>query len=508
MSEIVVLALYVFALLLLFGYSLLQLHLALRYRRYRPSPTPEGPAGTPAVTIQLPVYNELHVAERVLRQCARVRHPREKLQIQVLDDSTDETTAIVARTAAELRAAGHRVEHVRRASRDGFKAGALRDALPSAEGEFVAIFDADFLPREDFLECVLPHFARADVGAVQTRWGHLNEEHSTITRMQAFMLETHFTVEQVGRCVSGYFLNFNGTAGIWRKEAIIDAGGWSAETLTEDVDLSHRAQRRGWKIHYMPEHVTPAELPIDMGGVRSQQYRWMKGGSQNAKLHLGASVRAQPSLAARLQAVSHLLSTSVYLVILSVILLSVALAKLKNTFIEFEYVHYGAFFFLSTGTLGAVYYYAQRPNIAGFTGFLRFAWTMLCFLIFTLGLTLHNSIAVLQGWTRHRSEFVRTPKYGQRRWSSSGYARRTPWRAIVPELLFLSLIALGMYWGFVRGQFALYPIQLMASCGLVWVIARSVIDSLAIRRETREVRDESVARSRDAGQQAVRQPAE
>ncbi|HYC92336.1 MAG TPA: glycosyltransferase [Thermoanaerobaculia bacterium] len=484
MTEIIILSLYVLALLLLFAYSVLQLDLALRYRRsvaVGSAPAPADLAQKPVITVQLPIYNELHVAERIVRQCARMRYPREKLQIQVLDDSTDDTTAIVARAVEELRNAGHWVEHVRRGSREGFKAGALRDALPLAQGELVAIFDADFLPAEDFLDCVLPHFQQPEVGAVQTKWGHLNEEHSMLTRLQAFMLEAHFTVEQAGRCASGYFLNFNGTAGIWRKSAILDAGSWSAETLTEDVDLSHRAQRRGWKIHYVLEHISPAELPIEMGGVRSQQYRWMKGGSQNARRHLPATLRAQTSTLARLQAMSHLLSTSVYVVLLAVILLSIALAKVKNTYIEFEYVHYGMFFFLSTGTLGAVYFIAQRSRISGASDFLRFLWTMLCFLVFTLGLTLHNSIAVLQGWTGHRSAFVRTPKYGGGQWHSSRYARKTPYRIIVPEVLLLSLIGLGMYWGFTRGQFALYPIQIMASCGLIWVITRSFMDSLRIQ---------------------------
>lgn len=231
----------------------------------------------PLVTVQLPIYNELYVVERLIDAVCLFEYPKNRLEIQVLDDSTDETVSIIAQKVRLYKAQGFDIQHIRRSSRDGFKAGALAYGLTAAKGEFIAIFDADFIPHPDFLTTTIPHFENATVGVVQTRWVHLNESYSLITQLQAFGLDGHFIVEQGGRNAAGHFINFNGTAGVWRKSCILDAGGWSAQTLTEDLDLSYRAQLRGWQFVYLENVETPAELPATMPALKSQQYRWMKG---------------------------------------------------------------------------------------------------------------------------------------------------------------------------------------------------------------------------------------
>ena len=257
---------------------------ALYVRRRRITETePPPPAHWPAVTVQLPVFNELHVTERLLAAVARLEYPRDRLQIQVLDDSTDETTAIAAAGVERYRLQGLEIQHLRRSERPGFKAGALAAALPQATGEFIAIFDADFIPKSDFLIDTLPYFTNPKIGVVQTRWGHINKDYSLLTRLQAFGLDAHFSIEQGARKASGSFINFNGTCGVWRKSCIENSGGWSSDTLTEDLDLSYRAQMKGWKFKYLVNFTSPAELPSDIFALKSQQFRWTKGAIETAK---------------------------------------------------------------------------------------------------------------------------------------------------------------------------------------------------------------------------------
>ena len=237
----------------------------------------------PFVTVQLPIYNEMYVVERLIDNIAHFDYPHDRFEIHILDDSTDETVEIVRRKVQEYKAKGLLIEQIRREKRQGFKAGALRDGMQYANGEFLAIFDADFLPRPDFLKRTIPFFEDDNVGVVQTRWEHINQDYSLITKLQALQLNVHFTVEQVGRMAGDYMLQFNGTAGVWRRETIDDAGGWEADTLTEDFDLSIRAQLKGWKIKYLEEVGSPAELPAEMNAFKSQQFRWMKGGAETAR---------------------------------------------------------------------------------------------------------------------------------------------------------------------------------------------------------------------------------
>ena len=233
----------------------------------------------PFVTIQLPVYNELYVMERLLKNIAKIDYPYEKLEIQVLDDSTDESIETTAEQIKIIKEKGIDIQHIKRSNRQGFKAGALKEGLKTAKGEFIAIFDADFLPKSDWLYQTVPYFKNSEIGVIQTRWGHINRDYSTLTRIQAFALDAHFTLEQVGRNSKSHFINFNGTAGLWRKKCIYDAGNWEGDTLTEDLDLSYRAQLKNWKFKYLVDVVTPAELPVVISAARSQQFRWNKGGA-------------------------------------------------------------------------------------------------------------------------------------------------------------------------------------------------------------------------------------
>ena len=286
MIEILVIGLYIFFLLFIFLYALTELNLVKNYLwdRFFTSKTEASNTELdefPVVTIQLPIYNELYVIERLIDRVTEFEWPKDKLEIQLLDDSNDETVQIVADRVAYWKERGFDIEHIRREERTGFKAGALAYGLEVSKGEFVAIFDADFLPERDFLKQSVPKFlANEKIGVVQSRWGHINRDYSLLTKVQAFALDAHFTIEQRGRNSKGHFINFNGTAGIWRKVCIEDAGGWQSDTLTEDLDLSYRAQVRGWKFVYMENLESPAELPVTMSAIKSQQFRWAKGAAE------------------------------------------------------------------------------------------------------------------------------------------------------------------------------------------------------------------------------------
>jgi cellulose synthase/poly-beta-1,6-N-acetylglucosamine synthase-like glycosyltransferase len=275
---------YVLALTYITVYCLMQLNLLYHYKRYHSKnnaseiPRAENDENLPYVTIQLPIFNEMYVVERLIDNIVQFDYPKSKFEIHVLDDSTDETVEITRKKVEEYKAKGFNIEQICRTDRIGYKAGALKEATKKAKGEFIAIFDADFLPRPDFLRSTIPQFNDPKVGVVQTRWEHINQDYSILTRLQALQLNVHFTVEQQGRRAGNYFLQFNGTAGVWRKETIDDAGGWEADTLTEDLDLSIRAQLKGWEIVYLEKFGSPAELPAEMNGLKSQQFRWMKGG--------------------------------------------------------------------------------------------------------------------------------------------------------------------------------------------------------------------------------------
>lgn len=371
----------------------------------------------PLVTIQLPVYNEMYVVERLIECIMRFDYPKELLEIQVLDDSTDETVGIIAEKVASYQLQGFRIEHLHRDNRQGFKAGALKEAMQKAGGQFIAIFDADFLPDPSFLKKTLPHFNTPEIGVVQTRWEHLNEGYSLITKLQALQLNVHFTVEQLGRMYGNLFLQFNGTAGVWRRRTIDDAGGWEADTLTEDLDLSIRAQLKGWKILYLEEVGSPAELPAEMNSFKSQQFRWMKGGAETARKILPAVWKSKIGMWKKLQATFHLLGSTTFLFVFIIGVFSVPMMYFA---MYFESVGLGrnwfAVFLVGWLSIFGVYYVGNvKAAIHKGQPFLKLFFKFLLlfplFLALSMGLSLHNTIAVLQGYLGKKSAFVRTPKF-------------------------------------------------------------------------------------------------
>ena len=285
--QYITITIYSISLILIFLYALAQLNLLFNYlsAQKKEDNSPQFDLSkseeVPFVTIQLPVFNEMYVMERLLDNIVKLKYPKEKLEIQVLDDSTDESVETTALQIKKLQEQGIDIQHICRTNRQGFKAGALKEGLKTTKGEIIAIFDADFLPEEDWLLKTVPYFKDEKIGVVQTRWGHINRNYSTLTKIQAFALDAHFTLEQVGRNSKGHFINFNGTAGLWRKECIYDAGNWEGDTLTEDLDLSYRAQLKKWEFKYLENVETPAELPVIISAARSQQFRWNKGGAEN-----------------------------------------------------------------------------------------------------------------------------------------------------------------------------------------------------------------------------------
>jgi len=415
-----IISLYTLALLLVFFYSLAQLNLLFNYLKHKKKGT-HGPLIdlskkelVPYVTIQLPIYNEAYVVERLLENIAFMEYPKDRLEIQVLDDSTDASVEKTASLIKGLQNKGLDIVHVRRTNREGYKAGALKEGLAIAKGSLIAIFDADFLPQKDWLLQTVPHFGSEEIGVVQTRWGHINRDYSILTRIQAFALDAHFTLEQVGRNAQGHFINFNGTAGIWRKECILDAGNWEGDTLTEDLDLSYRAQLKNWRFKYLEEVETPAELPVVISAARSQQFRWNKGGAENFRKSVGKVLRA-PHLSGKTKfhGVMHLLNSSMFLCVFLVGVLSIPMMYIKSVFVELAWVfQLTSFFIVSTIILFVCYWFTYR-NIQGkgLEHFIQYIGLFFTFFTVALGFSLHNSLAVLEGHRGIRSEFVRTPKF-------------------------------------------------------------------------------------------------
>lgn len=483
--EFLVFGVYGLCLAFIFCYSLVQLQLTLLYlqaqRKARSGRSrPAAPACWPPVTVQLPVYNEKYVVERLIDAIMALEYPAAKLQVQVLDDSTDETRQLVAARIARYQAAGRDISHITRPDRQGFKAGALAHALPVARGEFIAIFDADFLPRPDFLLRTIPAFDAPDIGVVQTRWGHLNQDYSLLTRLQAFGLNAHFTIEQVGRNTGGHFINFNGTAGVWRKSCILAAGGWQPDTLTEDLDLSYRAQLRHWRFKYLEQVEAPAELPASMPAIKSQQFRWTKGGAETTRKNLLAVLKSRHPLLTKVNAVFHLLNSTVFVGILLAGLLSIPLLLFKTTQPAAGRVLTISFgFALSVVALLAFYgvSYRKRHRPEGRKG-LGFLAEFFLFLTMTMGLSLHNSIAVMEGYLGIKTPFVRTPKFNlngnQDTWKNSPYAVRqlplSTWLEGALCLYFLGGIFLGLY----LKDYVMLPFHVMLSLGFGLVCFYSV----------------------------------
>lgn len=451
--------LYFCLLLFIFLYSVVAFYLTVVYLKSKSQPKKQGNLSVllennyPVVTIQLPVYNEMYVIERLIDAVCQFDYPTEKLEIQVLDDSTDETVVIIANKVAEWQTKGVDIQYIRRDDRKGFKAGALDFGMKQCRGEFIAIFDADFVPESDFLKkTIFPFIKNENIGVVQTRWGHLNQDYSLLTKLQAFALNAHFRVEQVGRNKGNHFINFNGTAGIWRKTCIEDAGGWSADTLTEDLDLSYRAQLKGWKFKYIEKVVVPAELPISMKGLKNQQFRWSKGAAECTRKNLGKVLKSKDlSLWTKFTATFHLLNSSLYLAIAGLILLSVPLLLLaKNNPIYTNMYDYFGVFLLNTLFLGFMYFIATKDeNKNSVKEFMKFLVFFPKFLTSMLGLTTYNVIAVLEGYMGKKSPFIRTPKYNvqskSEKWSVKQYTQNVISPILLIDFLVIIYAIYGVY---------------------------------------------------------------
>jgi cellulose synthase/poly-beta-1,6-N-acetylglucosamine synthase-like glycosyltransferase len=482
-------------LLVVMAFCLTEFALAINYIREKrrlaardgEEPVPEL-ARLPKVTLQLPIFNEKYVAERVIRSAAGINYPKDKLQIQVLDDSTDETVGISRDVVEELRADGLDISLCHRTDRNGFKAGALRDAMPACTGEFIAIFDADFIIPPDFLYDTLPYFNDEENGMVQTRWGHLNERYSILTRIQGFFIDLHFSVQHTGRNSAGYFINFNGTAGIWRKTCIQDAGGWTPDTLTEDLDLSYRAQLRGWKFKYKEGMSSPSELPAHMEGIKSQQFRWIKGGAQVGKKLFFPLAKSDANWKQKWFGYMHIFSGCTYIFSFVLFLLSVPLVYLfKYTFLN-DFVPFMSIFLLSTLAImfvaGVSFFNTQQDVQRKFT---TFTWRFMMFLFFTMGLSLNNTIAIIEGFTGKKSDFIRTPKFniygagtGQQ-WSNFAYISQSLRPQVIMEFLLLIYFVLGIVLGIYYGFYGLIALHIMLVIGYAMIVYYSVKHSFMMR---------------------------
>lgn len=411
--DTIVLVCYFLSLLVLFGFGIHGLMMVYYYRKTAGMLHDEGgmPEDPPTVTVQLPVFNEYNVVERIVRAVCEIDYPKEKMEVQILDDSTDETVDLSRRLAKEYREKGYDVSVIHRTDRTGYKAGALKNGLEVAKGEFIAIFDADFVPKKDFLQKTVPHFNNSKIGMVQTRWEHLNEELSYITKAQALALDGHFVLEQQVRNNAGFFMQFNGTAGIWRKECIIDAGNWEIDTITEDMDLSYRAQLKGWEFRFLNNVTSPAELPADINALKTQQFRWTKGAIEVARKLIPKIFKAKIPMRIKLEAYTQLTANIVFPMIIAVALLNVPVVLIKNTVGGFDQFYtYMSIFVLATASTFLFYAYAQRDIH-------RDNWRkrLLLFPLFlagSMGLAVNNSKAVLEALLGVKSGFIRTPKDG------------------------------------------------------------------------------------------------
>jgi cellulose synthase/poly-beta-1,6-N-acetylglucosamine synthase-like glycosyltransferase len=474
-------------------YSILYLYFKNRHRK--PAAASKFDV-LPVVTVQLPIYNEIHVVERLLKAISELDYPKDKFEIQVLDDSTDETRELTERTVAELKASGFDAVVLHREDRIGFKAGALDYGFKKAKGDFFFILDADFVPPRNILKECIHHFCDPKVGMIQTRWGHINRSFSWLTRAQAILLDGHLVLEQTARSRTGRFFNFNGTAGLWRKRCIGEAGGWQHDTLTEDLDLSYRAQLRGWRFVFLADIVTPAELPVDIDGFKSQQHRWTKGSIQTCKKVLPRIWRSKLPLFIKIEATAHLTANFAYLLLACLCVLqhpSVAAPSTVAASAVVRMVLVDLPIFVVTTVSTAVFYLcAQRelyPN-----DWKREILFFPFVLALGIGLSINNARGVLEAIFNRKSDFCRTPKYGIERaaqqWKSSRYSAV---RTVIPlvEFIFAVYFTYFVFHAFQNREFLSVPFLMLFQTGFAYVAFCSVWQR--IMRHPWNSRDISVA---------------
>jgi len=460
--------------------------LFLRARNRRPV-RPEDPEIWPLVTVQLPLYNEMYVATRLLEAVCALDYPRDRLEIQVLDDSTDETTVMLERMLEEQRARGLDIQLVRRPNREGFKAGALAAGLTKARGELLAVFDADFVPQPEFLKTAVPYFSDPAIGLVQGRWMHINRGYSLLTQVQSIFLDGHFMIEHIARNRSNCFFNFNGTAGVWRRQAIEQGGGWEHDTLTEDLDLSYRAQLIGWKFLYLPELAVPSELPVDVNGFKMQQYRWAKGAIQTGRKLTGRVLRTPLPLRVKFEAFVHLTNNISYpLMLLLSLLIFPAMLLRRGTSMRMLLLVDFPFFLSATASVLIFYLMSQ---VAAGTGWRRQVRYLPALMGMGIGLSVVNAHAVVSGLFQRGGVFHRTPKY---RIEASGEDwRRKRYRAgisatfLIEAVLALYFVGCTIY-AVSAGMWLSVPFLLLFVQGYGYMSLLSVLPAISGLRLERE----------------------
>ena len=480
MDEIVLIAYFIsLSILFIFGcHGFIMLYYHRKYGKANPVPR-TGIKEDPLVTIQLPLFNELYVVERLINSVCEIDYPKDKMEIQVLDDSTDETINIVAAAVEQKKGQGFDIQHIRRSNREGFKAGALKEGLKIAKGEYIAIFDADFIPRKDFLKKTLSFFGD-NIGMVQTRWEHLNSDYSILTKAQALALDGHFVIEQSVRNKAGFFINFNGTGGVWRKSCIEDAGNWHADTLTEDLDLSYRAQLNGWKFVFLKDFTSPAELPSEMSALKSQQFRWTKGAIETAKKILPLVWKSNVPMRIKLQSTFHLTNNLVFPFILLAAILNVPLIFIKNSGPHEAYFAVMSLFVLAFVSSFLFYLYSQKD--------IRTDWRkkIVLFPLFmagSMGFAVNNSRAVFEGLMNRKSEFVRTPKFKVE--NSKDMLKGNKYLAkkkidlmVMVELIMAIYCLIGIVSSIYFLEIAALPFQILFFTGFAFVSITSIKHSL------------------------------
>jgi cellulose synthase/poly-beta-1,6-N-acetylglucosamine synthase-like glycosyltransferase len=473
-TETLILVLYFFVLSILAIYGWHRYYLVYLYMKNKdnaPAPLPPlAPEELPRVTVQLPIFNEMYVADRLIGAVCELDYPRHLLEIQVLDDSTDETTDIAELAVRRYAAKGFDIKYLHRVDRTGYKAGALEAGLQQASGQFIAIFDADFIPPTDFLVKTLPHFATdPKIGMVQARWGHINQDYSLLTKIQSILLDAHFVLEHGSRNRAGCFFNFNGTAGIWRREVIPDAGGWQHDTLTEDLDLSYRAQLRGWRFVFLPDLVAPAEVPVEMNSFKSQQHRWAKGSIQTCMKLLPRILRSNQPLGVKVEAFFHLSANFNYLLmsVLSILMFPSMYVRYSMGWTEMMLIDI-PLFAAATMSFCNFYMVSQRELHSDWKTRLKY----LPFLMsIGIGLCVNNTRAVIEAVLGKQTEFARTPKYGIERdsdeWVGKKYHQSVGIQPIIELALGLYFTAT-VFYALANGIYGTVPFLMLFQVGFLY----------------------------------------
>jgi cellulose synthase/poly-beta-1,6-N-acetylglucosamine synthase-like glycosyltransferase len=480
-GETLVLATYFFVLVILAVYGWHRYFLVYLYMKNKDrQPLPTGMDRVPKVTVQLPIYNEMYVADRLIDAVCRLNYPRELLEIQVLDDSTDETRIVAERAVMRNAATGIDISYLHRTDRTGYKAGALEAGMKVAKGEFIAIFDADFIPSPDFLEKTVPYFGDNRIALVQARWGHINQDYSLLTKIQSILLDAHFVLEHGARNRAGMFFNFNGTAGIWRRTAITDAGGWQHDTLTEDLDLSYRAQLRGWKFVFLPGVVAPAEVPVEMNSFKSQQHRWAKGSIQTCRKLLPKILRSNLPLGVKAEAFFHLTANFNYplMCVLSILLGPSMAIRYRMGLYEMLLIDV-PLFFAATASVANFYMVCQRELHSDWVRRLKY----LPFLMSVgIGLMVNNTRAVFEALFNQQSEFARTPKYRIEGRADEWIGKKYRQSFIVQPMIELGLglyFTATIFYALANGIYGTIPFLVLFQIGFLYMSLLSIIQQFA-----------------------------